>query len=69
MINPDIFCHCDHPYNMHKVDFIFGWAHAVPPVPKNVCLVSNNSEVYHECVFKMDNLVYLEWLAEKKRNV
>lgn len=53
-------CTCGHPKSMHKEHYDFGG-----DVP--ACMVSNGSDVWHECKFTLDNLAYLLLQYERTR--
>ena len=57
MTNLDNYpCTCGHNKKEHRSNY-YG--------DRNVCLVSNDSPILHKCVFKLDNLKYLEQQYEK----
>lgn len=67
MIKPEDLCVCLHPYNQHKIDHRFGGVNDLPVIPAvfhKICLVSGDSNLYHECDFRFDNLLYLEQLND-----
>lgn len=56
--NIDKPCRCGHPFSMHRLEYGSGdWA---------ACTVTPNSEVWHECIFTLDNLKYLEMMYESR---
>lgn len=51
MIGPEELCICGHAYIWHDIS--------------PACYVNEQSDLWHQCVFKLDNLKYLEKLSER----
>jgi hypothetical protein len=52
-------CTCGHPKDQHKE--VYGWGAEKPS-----CMISNKASEFHECIFKADNLRYLEQITLDK---
>jgi hypothetical protein len=61
-VNQDNFpCTCGHPKDQHRTNYDWGTS-------QDACLISNESPEWHVCVYKPDNLVYLEQKYESSHS-
>jgi len=48
-----LFCTCGHPKDQHQAEV--GWLDGA-----SACFIDPNEADFHLCVYKLDNLIYLE---------
>jgi len=57
-----MICKCGHLQNMHTTN--------VPPWEGNqACYISRDSQEFHFCTYQRDNLSYLEYLYDQRKEV